>query len=165
MKLRHLPLRLGAGAFILSSGLDKRGADEETAQRTHATAVGAYPFLKDVKPATFVKALSASEIALGGALLVPVLPTTIVAAGFTAFSAALVGMYARTPALHRGEKDFRPSPQGVGIAKDVIMLGAAATYLLDVLGSNAHKAAKKASKKAKKAGRKAAKSAGEVLHH
>ncbi len=165
MKLRHLPLRLGAGAYILSSGLDKHGADEETAQGLHATAAAAYPFLKDVKPKTFAKALSASEIALGGALLVPVLPTAVVSAGFTAFSAALVGMYVRTPALHRGENDLRPSPQGVGIAKDVIMLGAAATYLLDVLGSNAHKAAKKAGKKAKKAGKKAAKSAGDALHH
>ena len=30
-KLRRAPLRLATGAFILSSGLDKRGGDEETA--------------------------------------------------------------------------------------------------------------------------------------
>jgi hypothetical protein len=113
-------------------------------------AAGAYPFLADVDPKLLTKAVAGTEIALGTALLVPVLPRALVATGFTAFSAGLVGMYLRTPALRRGENDPRPSPQGVGIAKDVIMLGAAASYLLDALGSSAKKASKKAAKKAKK---------------
>ncbi|HEY0216826.1 MAG TPA: hypothetical protein VGC57_10585 [Cellulomonas sp.] len=150
MKLRHLPLRLGAGAYILSSGIDKLSADEEAAAGYHGMAAGAYPFLKDIDPKTFTRALAASEVALGTVLLVPVLPRAVVATGFTAFSAGLVGLYLRTPALHRGESDPRPSPQGVGIAKDVIMLGAAASYLIDALGSSAKKAGRKASKKAKK---------------
>ncbi len=133
MDLRDLPLRLGAGAYILSSGVDKLGADEQAAARYHGTAAGAYPFLGDVEPAVFTRALAASEIALGVGLLAPVAPRRLVAAGFTAFSAALVGMYLRTPALRRGPSDPRPSPDGVGIAKDVIMLGAAATYLLHTL--------------------------------
>ncbi|RMI13893.1 DoxX family membrane protein [Cellulomonas triticagri] len=156
MKLRHLPLRLGAGAYILSSGIDKLSADEDAAKGYHGLASGAYPFLKDVDPKTFTKAVAASEVGLGAALLVPVLPRVAVATGFTAFSAALVGMYLRTPALHRGENDPRPSPDGVGIAKDVIMLGAAATYLLDTLTSSARKAGTKATKKAGKAAKKLA---------
>ncbi|NHT16306.1 DoxX family membrane protein [Cellulomonas sp. IC4_254] len=151
MKLRHLPLRLGAGAYILNSGLDKLGADEETAKGLHGTAAGAYPFLSGVDPKTFTTALGATEVSLGTALLVPVLPRVAVATGFTAFSAALVGLYLRTPALHRGEGDPRPNPDGVGIAKDVVILGAAASYLIDTLTSSAKKAGTKAAKKAAKA--------------
>lgn len=151
MKLRHLPLRLGAGAYILNSGLDKLGADEETAKGLHGTAAGAYPFLSGVDPKTFTTALAATEVGLGTALLVPVLPRVAVATGFTAFSAALVGLYLRTPALHRGEGDPRPNPDGIGVAKDVIMLGAAASYLIDALTSSAKKAGTTAAKKARKA--------------
>jgi len=151
VKLRHLPLRLGAGAYILSSGLDKLGADEDTARGLHGTAAGAYPFLADVNPKTFTTALAATEIGLGTVLLVPVLPRVAVATGFTAFSAALVGMYVRTPALHRGEHDLRPSPDGVGVAKDVVIFGAAASYLIDTLTSSAKKAGVKAAKKARRA--------------
>ncbi|HEY0186636.1 MAG TPA: hypothetical protein VGC67_04035 [Cellulomonas sp.] len=133
MDLRHLPLRLGAGAYVLSSGLDKLAADEETAAGYHGAATGAYPFLADVDPVTFTKALAVSEVALGAALLTPIVPRRLVAVGLTAFSAALVGLYARTPALRRGPRDPRPSPDGIGVAKDVIMLGAAASYLLDAL--------------------------------
>lgn len=150
MKLRHLPLRLGAGAYILSSGADKWSADEETATGYHQMAAGAYPFLADVDPKTFTKAVASTEIALGTSLLVPVLPRTLVAAGFTAFSAGLVGMYWRTPALRRGPTDPRPSAEGIGHAKDVIMLGAAAGLLLDSIGL----LAKRAGKDAKKAGHK-----------
>jgi uncharacterized membrane protein YphA (DoxX/SURF4 family) len=169
VKLRHLPLRLGAGAYILSSGIDKLSADEDAATSYHGMAAGAYPFLAEVDPKTFTKALAGTEIALGTALLVPVLPRVVVATGFTAFSAGLVGLYLRTPALHRGENDPRPSPQGIGVAKDVIMLGAAASYLIDALGSSAKKAGKKASRKASKAGatvsKKARKKAAALTGH
>lgn len=149
MKLRHLPLRLGAGAYILSSGIDKLGADDDAAAGYHGMASGAYPFLADVDPKTFTRVLAATEIGLGTALLVPVLPRVAVATGFTAFSASLVGLYLRTPALHRGEGDVRPSPDGIGVAKDVVMLGAAASYLIDTLTSSAKKAGVKAAAKAK----------------
>lgn len=151
MKLRHLPLRLGAGAYILNSGLSKWSASDEAAAGYHGMAAQAFPAFSDVDPKTFTTVLAGSEVALGAALLVPVLPRTVVAAGFTAFSAGLVGLYLRTPALHRGPGDYRPNQDGVGIAKDVIMLGAAASFLLDAVGSKAKKSAKKASKKANKA--------------
>lgn len=38
LKAWHAPLRLAAGAFILNSGLTKRGPDEATVQRLHAFA-------------------------------------------------------------------------------------------------------------------------------
>ncbi|GIG25556.1 DoxX family membrane protein [Cellulomonas denverensis] len=158
MKLRHLPLRLGAGAYILNSGLDKLSASDDAAANYHGMAANAYPVLKNVDPKTFTTVLAGTEVTLGAALLVPVLPKTWVAAGFTAFSAGLVGLYLRTPALHRGPGDIRPNPDGIGVAKDVIMLGAAAGFLLDTLGSKAKKAGKKASKKVSK-------QTGKVLHH
>jgi uncharacterized membrane protein YphA (DoxX/SURF4 family) len=151
VKLRHLPIRLTAGVYILSSGVDKLGADDEAAAGYHGLAAGAYPFLQDVDPKTFTRALAAGEIGLGAALLVPVLPRVAVATGFTAFSAGLVGMYLRTPSLHRGENDPRPNPNGIGIAKDVVFLGAAASYLVDTLTSSAKKAGVKSAKRARKA--------------
>src|SRR5699024_7580439 len=91
------------------------------------------PFLDQITPRTFVKALATTEVTLGAALLVPILPRTLVASAFTAFSAGLVGLYARTPALRRGPYDPRPSPGGVAIAKDIMMFGAATSFLLDSL--------------------------------
>lgn len=133
MDLRDLPMRLGAGAYILSSGLDKFRADEKAAVGYHRSAAEAYPLLKDIDPRAFTKALAATEVSLGAGLLTPFAPRRLVAVAFTGFSAALVGMYLRTPGLHRGPHDPRPSGAGVGIAKDVIMLGAAVSYVLRAL--------------------------------
>src|SRR3712207_9234253 len=73
--LSEIAPRISAGAFILNSGLGKRGADEGTAAGLHGFATGTYPFLKSVDPATFVKVLAYSEIAVGTALLTPFVPT------------------------------------------------------------------------------------------
>ena len=83
VKLRHLPQRIATGAFILNSGIGKLNADEETAAQLHGFAVGAYPFLAKLKPKDFVRLLSATEITLGAALLVPVIPSALVGAGLT----------------------------------------------------------------------------------
>ena len=45
VKLRHLPVRIATGAYILNSGLSKRDADEAAARGMHGMAVGTYPFL------------------------------------------------------------------------------------------------------------------------
>src|SRR5215210_4195292 len=92
-KLRRAPLRLATGAYILSSGLDKRAADEETAAQLHGFAGGTYPFVKQIEPATFARLLSTAEIAVGAALLVPVVPAVVAGAALTGFSAGLLGLY------------------------------------------------------------------------
>ena len=61
-------------------------------------AAGTYPFLNRIKPKDFAKLLPIGEIALGSALLLPVVPTAAAGVGLTAFSASLLGLYARTPA-------------------------------------------------------------------
>ena len=63
--LSEIAPRISAGAFILNSGLGKRGADEQAAAGMHGFAAGTYPFLKNVPPQQFAKALSTSEIAIG----------------------------------------------------------------------------------------------------
>src|SRR5690606_18125957 len=89
MHLRHLPIRVSTGLLILNSGLGKRNADEQTAAGLHGMAAGAYPFLADLDPQDFVKTLSRVEIALGTALLLPIVPTLVAAVGLTAFSGGL----------------------------------------------------------------------------
>src|SRR5262249_13557641 len=121
-KTRRLPGRLAAGAFILNSGLGKWSADEETATRLHGMAGRTYPFLNRIKRRDFAKWLSVGEIALGSALLLPVVPAAAAGVGLTAFSGALLGMYVRTPGMTK-EDGIRPSRQGTALAKDVWMLG------------------------------------------
>ena len=132
MKARHLPQRIAAGAFILNSGLGKWSADEETAAQLHGFAVGTYPFLARLKPRDFARLLAASEIALGGALLLPVVPAGLAGAGLTAFSGGLLGLYARTPGMRKDGSPF-PTQQGITIAKDVWMLGIGLGLVIDDL--------------------------------
>jgi len=129
---RRLPGRLAAGAFILNAGVGKWSADEETAVRLHGMAVGTYPFLAKMKPADFARLLSVSEMALGAALLLPVVPTGLAGAGLTAFSGGLLGIYMRTPGMRR-EGSLRPSQQGTALAKDVWMLAIGLGLTADAL--------------------------------
>ena len=132
VKLRQYIPRVAAGAYILNSGLNKRGADEQTAQGIHGMAAGTYSFLEDVEPQQFTKALSTAEIALGTALLLPFVPTGLVALGLGTFSAGLVGMYLKTPGMTQDD-GVRPTEQGTGLAKDVFLLGIAGGLLADSL--------------------------------
>ncbi|MFF0268317.1 hypothetical protein [Kribbella sp. NPDC004536] len=72
LKAWEVPLQIAAGAFILNSGLTKLPTDDTAAEQTHGYAAGAYPALRRLDPRRFVGALSAGEIALGTALLVPI---------------------------------------------------------------------------------------------
>jgi hypothetical protein len=135
-KARRLPGRLAAGAFILNAGLGKWSADEETAARLHGMAAGAYPFLARLKPRDFARLLSAGEIAVGSALLLPVVPAAAAGAALTAFSAGMLGLYARTPGMTK-QDGIRPSQQGTPLAKDVWMLGIGLGLTIDGLTDRA----------------------------
>ena len=132
-RLRRAPLRLTTGAFILSTGLDKWRGDEQTAAQIHGFAGGTYPFLKGIEPAKFLRLLAAGEIAVGSALLLPVVPAALAGAALTGFSAGLLGLYLRTPGMRRGPKDLRSTPEGLTISKDVWMLGAGLALVIDAL--------------------------------
>jgi len=129
-KVRHLPPRITTGLFIVNSGIGKLSADEQTAAHLHGFAAGAYPFLNKLKPKDFTRILAATEIALGSALLVPVVPSILVGAGLTAFSGGLVGLYARTPGM-RKEGSIFPTQDGTPLFKDMWMTGIGLGLVLD----------------------------------
>jgi|ERR1700729_2889707 hypothetical protein len=131
-KARRLPGRLAAGAYMLNSGLSKWNADEQTATALHGLATGTYPFLASMKAKDFARLLSAGEVALGAAILLPVVPAALAGAGLAAYSGALLGLYARTEGLRR-EDGIRPTEQGVVFAKDVWMLGIGLGLFVDGL--------------------------------
>lgn len=128
----HFPLRVASGAFILQSGLSKRGMAGEAAEGLHSFASTAHPEVESVGPETFAKGLSTAEIVLGTALLLPVVPSWVAAAGLTAFSAGLNRLYLKAPGL-RQEGDIRPTEQGMGIAKDVWMTAMGVAMLIDAV--------------------------------
>ena len=134
MNLRNVPTRLAAGAFILHSGIEKWSGGPEQAAGVHGMAAGAFPVLKGLKPTEFLKVLSVGEVALGTALLAPVVSPALAGAALTGFSGALMTMYLRTDALHKPGSVW-PTQAGVGVSKDVWMLGIGLGLLADALTS------------------------------
>jgi len=163
MRLSHLPLRVTTGAFILNSGLSKRGLEGQAAEGLHGMAVGAFPPLGAVKPKTFASSLSTAEMALGAALLLPFVSPVVVGAGLAGFGAGLVQLYLKTPGLTE-EGSVRPTQDGIGLAKDVWLVGAGLTLLVDGIADSARRSTRKAKKSARKARRSAAKSARNAGH-
>jgi uncharacterized membrane protein YphA (DoxX/SURF4 family) len=130
MRARNVPTRVATGAYILHSGWDKWHGSQEQAQGLHGAAAGAYPFLRRVPPTTFLRALAVAEMGLGTMLLAPFVPNRMAGASLTAFSGALLTMYLRTPALHKPGSVW-PTPAGIGISKDVWMLGVGLGLVID----------------------------------
>lgn len=134
MNLSHAPLRLATGAFILNSGLGKRGLPAEAAAGMQGMAANGLPFVTKVGPETFGRALSAGEIALGAALIAPVVPSTVAGAALAAFGGGLVQMYLNTPGLTE-EGSVRPTQDGIAIAKDIWLVGAGLTLVASGLAA------------------------------
>ncbi len=131
MKLSHLPLRLATGAFILNSGLGKRGLQGEAAEGLQGMASVTLPGpLREMDATEFAQLLSRAEIALGVALLAPFVPSRLAGAALTAFGGGLLSLYMRTPGM-RQEGSIRPTQAGTALAKDVWLVGAGLTLLLD----------------------------------
>jgi hypothetical protein len=122
MQISRLPLRAITGAFILNSGITKLKGGQEAAEGVHGFATSAYPEFKRMRPEQFAKLLAAGEIALGAALLTPVVPAAVAGAGLTAFSAGLLGLYFRIPGM-RQQGSLKPTEDGMAIAKDSWLLG------------------------------------------
>ena len=162
--LSEIGPRISAGAFILNSGLGKRNADEQTAAGVHGFASGTYPFLKSVPPQQFVQALSIAEMAIGGVLLAPFVPTAVAGLALTGFSGGLLGLYLRTPGM-RKPGSLAPTQDGLAIAKDSWLLGIGVGLLVrgtvdrDAKVQRAARTLAKANKRVAKADRKALRSA------
>ena len=137
-KLWHVPVRLATGAFILNSGLSKRNADEATAEHLHGFATTAFPQFADTPPQQFAKMLSTGEMAVGAALLAPVVPTGVAGLALGAFSGMLGRLYWRAPGIHE-EGSLRPTADGIPLAKDSWMLAIAAALVLDAVSDKLHR--------------------------
>lgn len=132
MRPSHIPLRAATGAFILNSGLGKRRLPAENAAALQGMAANAFPFVARWDPTIFGKRLCASEIGIGAALLLPVVPSFVAGAALTAFGGGMMTMYWRTPGMHE-DGSPKPTQDGIPLAKDVWLLGAGLTLLLDGL--------------------------------
>jgi hypothetical protein len=154
--LSEIAPRLSAGAFILNSGLGKRGADEATAAGMHGFAAGTYPFLKNLEPRQFARALSTAEIAIGAALLAPFVPTAVAGAALTGFSGGLLGLYLKTPGM-RKPGSLAPTQEGLAIAKDIWLLGIGIGLLTRGTVDRGQRQVRQAARTLAKANKKAAK--------
>jgi len=134
MRLRNLPTRLATGAYILHTGWEKWHGNEQQALGVDGMASGAFPVFKPMKATDFLRMLSAGELAVGAALLAPVVPPAVAGAALTGFSGALVTMYLRTDGMHKPGSVW-PTPQGIAISKDVWMLGIGLGLIIDGLRS------------------------------
>ncbi len=132
MRLANFPERCAAGVMILNAGIGKLKPAQEQADAVHGMAKGTYPFLEDMAPEQFTKALGVSEVVLGGALLLPMVGDGVAGVGLTAFAAGLIGLYLKTPGMRR-EGSLLPSQQGTAIAKDVWLLGIGLGLVADTL--------------------------------
>ena len=146
--LANAALRAVPGAFILNSGLGKLNLDEDTAKTLQGMAVNGVPALGSLSPQTFGKVLAGSEIAVGAALLTPIVPRRLAGLALGTFSAGLLAMYFNTDEMTE-EDGIRPSQAGTAVAKDSWLAAIAAALILQ---------SKSDKKKAKKAAKKAAKS-------
>ncbi|WP_138443225.1 DoxX family membrane protein [Sinomonas susongensis] len=126
----HAILRLVTGAYLINSGVSKLSLDEETSAALQGMAANAIPQVKQLPPATFGKALAAGEIALGGALVLPFVPTRLAGLGLSAFGAGLVAVYAKTPGLTEAD-GIRPTQAGVAMAKDSWLAAIGVALMLD----------------------------------
>jgi hypothetical protein len=132
-KLWHVPVRLATGAIIVDQGLQQLGADEDTARWLHGQASQAFPQFADMDPKDFVQLLSASEIALGAALLgIGFVPSSLAGLGLSLFGGSLTRLYLKSPGTRR-EGSIAPTQKGVGLAKDSWMLAIGAALVLDAL--------------------------------
>lgn len=128
----RLPLRAATGVFVLNSGLNKRGSQGKAAEGLHGFASTAYPFLQSWDPEQFVQRLSTAEIALGSALLTPLVPAKLAGLGLAAFAGGLNYLYWKAPGL-RQEGSLRPTEDGLAVAKDVWMTAIGLALLISSL--------------------------------
>ncbi|WP_114854035.1 DoxX family membrane protein [Brachybacterium sp. YJGR34] len=142
MSLSTTILRAVPGAFILNSGIGKLGLPAEAAEGLQAMAARGVPPLENLTPEQFAKFLSYGEIAVGAALLLPMVPTRLAGLALAGFSGSMVAMYLRTPEMTEAD-GIRPSQEGTAVAKDSWMLAIAAALLLEG-GRTGAKAAKRA---------------------
>ena len=84
--------------------------------------------------------------------------TGVAGLGLTGFSGGLLGVYWKTPGMHR-EGDPRPTQQGTGVAKDLFMFGAGSALIIDSVVTPVHNSALRASTRTRAVAKAEAKAA------
>lgn len=158
MRLSHVPLRMTAGAFLLTSGLNDLKAPVESVTDLQKRTKEAFPQLPDVPPAVFSKGLAFGQLGLGAALLVPFVSPVTAGLALAAFSGAQLKVWWVTPGAHE-PGSLRPTPEGTPLAKDVCLAGAGLALVLDGITDGARHTARRT----RKATRKKAKAVREAL--
>lgn len=146
-RVSNQPIRLAAGVFMANAGIGKFSVDEELAAGLHKFASGSFPFFESIPPEQFAKGLAIAEIALGSALVLPLVPDRLAGLALTPFAAGLLWMYANTEGMHE-PNNLRPTTSGTALAKDVWLLGIGLTLL--ATGGGRSKARRKAAKAERK---------------
>lgn len=129
MSISSVVLRAVPGAFILNAGIGKLKLDEESASGLQGMAATGIPAVQKLAPSQFGKALAWGEIALGGALLTPLVSNRFAGLALGAFSGGMLSMYFRNEAMTEDD-GVRPSQDGTPLAKD-LWLAAIAIALVD----------------------------------
>ena len=147
MSIVQIPLRLASGAFILNSGLNKRGISAEQAQGLRDMSARGLPALANLSPEQFKKFLVTTEIGVGSALLAPFVPGWLAGSALTAFSGGLFSMYLNTPEMTEAD-GVRPSQEGTAVAKDIFLVGSGLAIAADSVANRPGKRRKAAKKRA-----------------
>lgn len=120
MSLSNAILRGITGAFVLNSGLGKRNMPTEAAAGLQGFAATGIPAVTKMSPDAFGKFVAYSEVGVGAALLTPVVSNKVAGAALGAFTAGLLSMYFRNPAMTEAD-GIRPSQEGLSLSKDAFM--------------------------------------------
>ena len=147
MSIVQIPLRLASGAFILNSGLNKRGISAEQAQGLRDMGARGLPALANLSPEQFKKFLVTTEVGVGAALLAPFVPGWLAGSALTAFSGGLFSMYLNTPEMTEAD-GVRPSQEGTAVAKDIFLVGSGLAIAADSVANRPGKRRKAAKKRA-----------------
>lgn len=120
MSLSNAILRGITGAFVLNSGLGKRNMPTEAAAGLQGFAATGIPAVTKMSPDAFGKFVAYSEVGVGAALLTPVVSNKVAGAALGGFTAGLLSMYFRNPAMTKSD-GIRPSQEGLSLSKDAFM--------------------------------------------
>ncbi|WP_030015269.1 MULTISPECIES: hypothetical protein [Micrococcales] len=136
--LSNAALRAIPGAFIINSGLGKLNLDEQSAGYMQSMAAKAFPAVKDLDAATFGKALAYSELAVGGTLVAPFIPTRVAGLALGAFAGGMLAMYFKTEEFTL-EDGIRPSQEGTAVSKDSWLAAIAIALIVQSKGKKKSK--------------------------